>query len=112
MEPELTSFQMTAESRILDLLGSVGRPVRERKAMRGQMPHMRMPETALKLVADGVEIWLYEDEATFSTATQDERFEREDYEDETALLGAFIRQLSRTLASDALWSCPESVDTS
>lgn len=98
MEPRLTSFQTTAESRIIDLLSRAGRSVRERKVMRGQMPHMRVPETALKLVADGVEIWLYEDEATFSTATQDERFEREDYEDETAVLDALIEHLLRTLS--------------
>lgn len=100
MEPQLTSFQITAESRIHDLLSMVGRSVRDRKVRWGQFPSFPGPETLLELVVDGVEIYLYEDEAMFSTATQDERFEREDYEDETALLEALIQHLLRTLGSD------------
>lgn len=100
MEPTLTSFQATAESRILDLLSKVGHSVRERKVRWGKFPTMPGPETLLQLVVDGVEIYVYEDEAMFSTATRDERFEREDYEDETALLEALIQHLSRTFISD------------
>jgi hypothetical protein len=100
MEPRLTPFQADAEARILGLLARARRAVRERKAFWSQMPHMREPESALKIVADGIEIWLYEHEATFSTTTQDERFERDDYEGDDALLQAVIGRIATTLDSD------------
>jgi hypothetical protein len=51
------------------------------------------------MVAGGIEIWLYEHEATFSTATQDERLSAP-IEGDDALLQAVIGRISRTLDSD------------
>jgi len=95
---ELTAFQKEGEERVSQVLEAAGLTVRHRRVMTGQMPHMTAPETALMLAADRVEIWLYGDEATFSTTNDDCRYERPDYSSEDDLLVAFLTDLQRALA--------------
>ena len=96
---DLTMFQMKGEHRVKQLVEATGLPPVERRALTAQMPHMTAPETAVVLKSDGVEIWLYSDEATFSTPNDDWRYERPDYATEDELLDAFISALGRALAS-------------
>lgn len=97
MDSKMTQFQIEAEKKIAELLAAAGLQVRDRRVITAQMPHMTGPETAVKLHADGVEIWLYSDEATFSTRTHDKRYERDDYATRDGLLAALLAELSGAL---------------
>ena len=95
-EPVLTEFQRTAEAKIRDLLVSRGGSIVEREATSARLPHMPEAETVVKIVtAAGDRIWLYEEEATFSNETVDERFERADYGTSDDLLNALLNCIER-----------------
>lgn len=96
--PKLTAFQRLAEERIREVATAADLTITERRAMTGQMPHMRQEETAVKILFDGVQVWLYEDEATFSHGQEDRRFERADYESQEDLLNALIAELRESLS--------------
>lgn len=97
MESEITQFQMEAERKVAAVRAVAGVKIQERRVVTTQMPHMPALETAVKLRADGVEVWLYADEATFSTAKHDKRYERADYPSKDSLLASLLVELNGAL---------------
>ena len=93
MNFEVTQFQIEAEREVTGLLVSAGLRILERRIMTAQMPHMPVPETAIKLYSDGVDIWLYDDGATYTTAKSDRRYELDDYQDASVLLLSLLSDL-------------------
>lgn len=96
----LTDFQRTARARVERLLQRHEIDVTSSESLTAQMPHMRSPETAVQIITNFGEIWLYADEATFSWDEDGVRFERPDYDSEEDLLENFLRQLALRIAQD------------
>ncbi len=94
--PTETPFQRLAAAKVQEVLTSRGISIAGRGAATARLPHMSESETVVKIVTeDGGQIWLYEDEATFSKGTLDRRFERADYGSSDALLRALLDAIDR-----------------
>lgn len=95
-EPTQTPFQRVAETKVQEVLASRGVAIAERVVAKARLPHMTDSELVIKLVTeDGAQIWLYEDEATFSEGPADHRFEHADYRSSEDLLRALIETIAR-----------------
>lgn len=98
-EDNLTPFQVEAESRVVELLAELGRPVAEREVLVGILPYYsRDEQMVVKLTAADLQVWLLDNEASFSSARGGGGFEREDYADTDALLGALLQSLRERLS--------------
>jgi len=94
----LTTFQINAESAISSLLRERGKSVAKREVYEGMVPfYSTALQRYVKLTVDGLEVWLFDNEASFSGPLGRGEFERQDYESEGELLQALLRQLTGCL---------------
>jgi hypothetical protein len=94
----LSEFQHRAEEAIRKLLASLGRTVESRQVLRGVVPfYSPEPQTVLKLQSADFELWLYDDEASFSSVTGGGAVERLDFKSEPELLSKLLQQIEDSL---------------
>lgn len=94
----LTGFQRDAEAAVRGLLARFGRVVESRDILRGVVPfYSPEPQTVVKLISGDLEVWLYDDEASFSSACGGGAVERLDFRSEPALLSTLIQQIEAAL---------------
>ncbi len=95
----LTAFQRDAEEAIGRLLAQLGRVVDSREILQGVVPfYSREPQTVVKLRAGDFEVWLYDDEASFSAQTGGGAVERLNFKSEPELLATLLQQIESALA--------------
>jgi hypothetical protein len=96
----LTSFQERVESRVRALFSDAGLAVQTREVLTAEVPfYSKRSEVAVKIVANGVEVWVYDDEASFSVRGTARVYEKPDYHDSDALTDAFMAELGEAIAS-------------
>jgi hypothetical protein len=94
----LTAFQRDAEESIRRLLAKLGRSVDSREVLRGVVPfYSPEPQTVVKLQSGDFEVWLYDDEASFSTSAGGGAVERLDFRSEPELLTTLLQQIQVAL---------------
>lgn len=97
--PSLTRFQHDAERRISQVLAEIGRKIDLREVRTGVLPFYSPDEQiALKLRLEDLEIWLFDNEASFATPNDGRRFEHEDYDTDGELLQALLRQIREAIS--------------
>jgi len=94
----LTAFQRNAESGIRKLIHERGGAVTDREIYEGIVPFYS-PEMQryVKLTIGGLEIWLFDNEASFSGPEGSGEFERYDYKSEEDLTAALLDRLAGCL---------------
>jgi hypothetical protein len=94
-ETLLTAFQRDAESGIRALLEGRGKAVLDREIYEGVVPFYS-PEMQryVKLLVEGLEVWLFDNEASFSGPAGSGEFERADYASEAELMEALLEDLA------------------
>ncbi len=93
----LTVFQTEGRDRVTQLFADSDLEFQRVEESTAKMPHMAKEESAVRLCFDRGEVWLYEDEATFSWDDEDVRLEREDFESPGALLAALLESIQLRL---------------
>ncbi len=97
-DPVLTGFQRTAEQAITSLLLRLGRKIDSRDVLRGVVPFFsKDPQTVLKLSSADFEVWLYDDEASFSARAGGGAVERLDFKSEPEVLDRLLEQIEAAL---------------
>lgn len=98
-EPKLTAFQNRTEERVRRLLEQHGRQLDAREVIEADVPfYSDNPEIAVKIVAGDLEIWLYDDEASYSIAGQGQILEKPDYDNQDQLAETLLLQLAEVLS--------------
>lgn len=94
----LSEFQYKAEEALRELLARLGKTIESREVLRGVVPfYTPEPQTVVKLQSGDFELWLYDDEASFSSGTGGGAVERLDFASEPELLTKLMQQIENTL---------------
>lgn len=97
-KPVLTEFQLTAEQEINALLLRLGRRAESREVLSGVVPFFsNSPQTVLTLISGDFQVWLYDDEASFSAQAGGGAVERLDFRSEPDLLVKLLEKLQAAL---------------
>jgi hypothetical protein len=97
-EPSLTEFQQTAEHSIAAILSRAGRRLDSREILQGVVPFFsKDPQTVLKLRSGDFEVWLYDDEASFSAGAGGGAVERLDFSSDSEALDSLLRKIELAL---------------
>lgn len=95
---QLTAFQKAAEEEIL-ALPELKRSVVQREVLFGVIPvYAKEPQTVVHIVADGLQVWLWSDEAHLHHGGTECRFERPDFGSIEQLRGALLNEIRARLA--------------
>ena len=98
-ETSLTPFQVSVEGRVRSLLQRLGKVVTEREIRAGTAPfYSKDEQTAVKLSSEDLEVWLFDDEASFSGPNGGGRFERDDFSSQDELANALLARLEAVLS--------------
>jgi hypothetical protein len=97
---KLTAFQESAERAVAALLKEHHRSVDEREVLRGTIPfHSRDPQTALRLKAGDLEVFLFDDEASYATPHRKTGLERADFNSTDELIVALMEHLRADMST-------------
>jgi len=97
----LTPFQEMAEERITMLATEVGKSVSRREILESEAHfYDKEPQTYVKLWIEGVQIWIFDNEASFEGLSDNRGFERDDFDSDEALLDGLISALRREWQPD------------
>lgn len=96
---ELTEFQTHAQVEVQQLLTRRNRVIESQEVFRADVPfYSKDVEIAIKIVAGDVEIWLYDNEASYSFHGDSKIFERSDFDSLDELTEAFLSALNMALS--------------
>jgi len=95
---QLTPFQSAAEAEIARALEAAGRSI-QREVLSGTIPaYSKEPQTVVHLMADGLQVWLWTDEAHLLHNGKERRFEQPDFYSTEQLQEALLREIRLRLA--------------
>ena len=98
LEIVLSEFQHTAEEAIRKVLARLGRTTESRQVWRGVIPICSPePQTVVNLRSADFELWLFDDEASFSSGTGGGTVERLNFTSERELLSNLLQQIEDCL---------------
>lgn len=101
-QANLTKFQIDAEKDIAKITEGAGLTIDQREVLSGKIPfYSEEPQTAIHLsISNGLEIWLFGDEANLSQGGSESRFEKPDFDSISELQAALLSDIrSRTVAA-------------
>ena len=91
-----TTFQSETLSAVTELLSAHGRKARS-ELLEGVVPfYSQDPVRAVKLQAEDLVVWIFEDDAVFSCNRGGATHERQDFESEEALRKALLADIAAT----------------
>jgi len=97
-DTELTEFQTRMQEQVRQLLAQHGREAESQEVLRADVPfYSKDTEIAVKVLAGDIEVWLYDDEASYSLRGNSRIFERDDFGSPTELAEAFLSALGEAL---------------
>ncbi|HQW65392.1 MAG TPA: hypothetical protein PLJ23_00040 [Gemmatimonadales bacterium] len=95
---ELSLLQEHCESRLSELLQRIGRHLDERELYEALVPfYSPKPFNVLKLRSEDIEVWVYDDEVSFSAREGGRGFELRDYKSVEDLLDAVFLAIEKAL---------------
>lgn len=97
-ETLLTPFQKRAERRLRSLLEAHGRTFDSRQILAGTVPFYSAEEqVVLKVSSKDLEVWILDNEASFSATERRGGFERADFDSEEDLLVTLLHEVEKLL---------------
>ena len=94
---ELTSFQTETVQAVMAMLTARGRQA-DREVRQGVVPfYSQQPVTSVRLQSGELEIWIFEEDATFRSGGRGGTYERPDFESEEALRKALVADLEEVI---------------
>lgn len=96
---QLTPFQLAAEGEIVRAFDIAGRAVEHREVLSGTIPfYSKEPQTVVHIIADGLQVWLWGDEAHLQHDGKEARFEQPDFDSTEQLQEALLKEIRSHLA--------------
>lgn len=98
-DTELTEFQTRTQSRVRQVLARHNRTVESQEVFRGKVPfYSKDPVVAVKMLGGGVEVWLFDDDVSYSFRGHSRIFENSDFGSPDELADAFLSALEASLS--------------
>jgi hypothetical protein len=98
-EQQLTDFQLTSERQIGTALEKVGLTIDQREVLTGKIPfYSKEPQTTVHITANGLQVWLWSDEAHLVHNGSESRFEQPDFDSIDKLREALLTEIQSRLA--------------
>jgi hypothetical protein len=94
----LTPFQSAAEDEIVRALEAAARSVERREVLSGSIPvYSKEPQTVVHIVTDGLQVWLWGDEAHLLHNGEESRFDQPDFDSTDELREALLDEIRSRL---------------